>query len=48
MTTTKDKRPTTMPKQRELWLQQHPNATLEQAYTAGYFQSTENWVKKSK
>lgn len=50
MTTNKTKtdKPTTMPGQRALWLQNNPHATLEQAYTAGYFQSTENWVQKTR
>ncbi len=46
--TTKTTNPNTMPAQREKWLREHPKATLEQAYTAGYFQSTDNWVKKTR
>jgi len=27
------------------WLSKHPNATVEDAWQAGYFQSNENWCK---
>ena len=27
------------------WLDKHPNATVEDAWQAGYFQSNENWCK---
>ncbi len=30
------------------WLKEHPDATLDEAYTAGYFQSTDNWVNKTR
>lgn len=30
------------------WIRKHPNATLEDAWKAGYSQSTENWVKKER
>ena len=28
------------------WLKKHPKATLEEAWLAGYWQSTDNWCKK--
>lgn len=34
--------------QREEWLRKHPNATAKEAWEAGYFQSTENWVKRTR
>lgn len=27
------------------WLDEHPSATTEDAYRAGYFKCTENWCK---
>lgn len=36
----------TYKEQMKKWLEKHPNATLEQAYEAGYWQSTDNWCKK--
>ena len=27
------------------WLDEHPNATVEEAWIAGYWQSTDNWCK---
>lgn len=29
--------------EKEKWLEAHPNATLSEAYEAGYEQSTYNW-----
>lgn len=29
--------------QREEWLRKHPNATLSEAWEAGYLTSTDNW-----
>jgi hypothetical protein len=34
--------------QMEKWLKQHPKATVEEAYKAGYLQSTENWCRKTR
>ena len=35
-------------KQREEWLKKHPKATPEEAWTAGYQQSLENWVTQKR
>lgn len=35
-------------KQKEAWLTQHPTATIEEAYEAGYKQSTENWCNTNR
>ena len=32
--------------QRTEWLRKHPKATIEEAWTAGYLQSTDNWCRK--
>lgn len=32
--------------QMKTWLAKHPEATLEEAYKAGYFQSTYNWCNR--
>ena len=32
--------------QMEKWIQQHPNATIEEAWMAGYWQCSDNWCKK--
>ena len=37
-----------MREQREEWLKKHPKATPEEAWTAGYFTSTENWVQQKR
>lgn len=34
--------------QMELWLANHPDATLEEAWKAGYSQSTTNWCTKER
>ena len=34
--------------QRNEWLSQHPDATVEQAWTAGYMKAVENWCKKKR
>ena len=34
--------------QREEWIKKHPNATPEQAWTAGYMQATTNWVTRKR
>lgn len=30
------------------WVKEHPKATLEETWMAGYFQSTSNWCKKTR
>ncbi len=30
--------------QMQQWLEKHPNATIEEAWEAGYLQSTDNWI----
>jgi len=32
--------------QRKKWISKHPKATIEEAWDAGYFQSSENWCNK--
>lgn len=32
--------------QKHEWLKKHPKATADEAYEAGYQQSTDNWCKK--
>ena len=27
------------------WVEEHPSATIEEAYNAGYLQCVENWCK---
>jgi len=34
--------------QRDEWLSQHPDATVKEAWDAGYLQSTNNWCKQKK
>jgi hypothetical protein len=34
--------------QKRQWLKDHPNATADEAYSAGYWQSCDNWCKKTK
>ena len=34
-----------MNEQRAEWIAKHPKATIEEAWTAGYFQSNQNWCK---
>jgi hypothetical protein len=35
----------TYEQQMRKWLAEHPNATAEEAWKAGYFQSTTNWCR---
>ncbi len=35
-------------KQKEMWLKEHPDATPDEIYEAGYMQSTYNWCRKEK
>lgn len=30
------------------WLKQHPKATLDEAFKAGYLRCTESWVKQER
>ena len=30
------------------WLEKHQDATIDEAWEAGYFQSTENWCNKTR
>lgn len=32
--------------QKKKWLSEHPDATPDEAYEAGYRQSTDNWCKQ--
>ena len=32
----------------EIWLAAHPEATKEEAWVAGYLQSTNNWINKER
>lgn len=34
--------------QKEKWLRENPDATLEQAYSAGYWQECDNWCDKTR
>ena len=34
--------------QKNKWLSEHPDATLDEAYEAGYHQSTDNWCKSKR
>lgn len=34
--------------QMEKWIKEHPNATIEDAWMAGYWQCTDNWCKSTK
>lgn len=38
----------TFNEQKEEWLAKHPNATTEEAFTAGYMTSTANWCKQER
>lgn len=30
------------------WIKKYPNATLKEAFVAGYFRSTEAWIKRER
>lgn len=32
--------------QRKRWIRDHPKATIEDAWNAGYFQCSDNWCNK--
>lgn len=34
--------------QMAIWLKEHPNATIAEAWEAGYLQSTTNWVRQER
>lgn len=34
--------------QRKEWISRHPEATAEDAWTAGYMQAVENWCKQKR
>lgn len=34
--------------QRQQWIRDHPDATLEDAWNAGYLTSTDNWCSKKR
>jgi hypothetical protein len=34
--------------QRSAWLERHPDATIEEAWEAGYWQATDNWCRKTR
>ena len=37
-----------MKEQRDEWIKSHPDATIKEAFEAGYFTSTENLVKQKR
>ena len=38
----------TYKEQMRIWLDKHPNATIEEAWEAGYLTSTNNWIRQER